>query len=332
MAPKGKKQPEKNIYDYSGLETGMRVQVEYDATYYAAEVVQVSTAKSRAKAPVKVTFKGYEGYDEWIGGDRLRSKALKVKSPEQKAPEKKGVKPKEKMQLVYWPVFAKGAAPALALEMGKFDWELGAGPGSKGTGDLLAEWAEMKPETTWGFLPNLKIGGTSVGSELAILQFLAKSRRSLAGFSQEEWFVSQELLHQAEELYQKLLAKLPTIMATDKSPDEYEKFMSGSDKTTHSSAQGLLVYLQQFEDFYTNRGGKDGKFTRSGITIGEIKLWATLQAVLFVKSDVLSSYPNLSAFMKRLSETPQGKGLLEGTLKNMSTPFVQFFQAPPNSS
>merc|ERR1712216_680969 len=216
-----------------------------------------------------------------------------------------------------------------ALEFGKFDWEMGAAPGSKGTGNIWAEWLEMKWDTTWGFLPNLKMGEVSVGSELAILQLLAKKRKNLAGFSPDEWLVSQELLHQSEELYQKITSNVPTIMAKDKSPDAYAKFMSGADKNTHSSGQGLLVYLQQFEDFYTKRGGKDGKFTRSGTTIGELKLWATLQVVLKVKSDVLDSYPNLSAFTKKLSETPQGKGLLEGTLKNMSGQFPQYFIAPP---
>jgi len=79
MAPRRQKQQQaKKEYDYSGLEAGMRLQAESDGYYYAAEVVQVSTSKNRAKAPVKVTYKGYEGYDEWVDGDRLRSKALKV--------------------------------------------------------------------------------------------------------------------------------------------------------------------------------------------------------------------------------------------------------------
>jgi len=79
MAPKKqpKKEPKK-VYDYSGLEKGMRVQAESEGVYYAAEVVMVSESKNRAKAPVKISYKGYEGYDEWVAGDRLRSKAMKV--------------------------------------------------------------------------------------------------------------------------------------------------------------------------------------------------------------------------------------------------------------
>merc|ERR1719400_1073962 len=78
MAPKGAAKKEKKQYDYSGLQAGMRLQAESEGVFYAAEVVQVSTSKNRAKAPVKVSYKGYEGYDEWVDGDRLRSKALKV--------------------------------------------------------------------------------------------------------------------------------------------------------------------------------------------------------------------------------------------------------------
>jgi len=78
MAPKKTAKQPKKVYDYSGLEKGMRVQVESDGVWYAADVAVVSDSKNRAKAPVKVSYKGYDGYDEWVSGERLRSKALKV--------------------------------------------------------------------------------------------------------------------------------------------------------------------------------------------------------------------------------------------------------------
>lgn len=86
MAPKpgAAKKAAKKTYDYSGLEKGMRLQVESDGAYYAAEIVQVSESKSRARAPVKVSYQGYDGYDEWVGGDRMRSRALKVVEAERK--------------------------------------------------------------------------------------------------------------------------------------------------------------------------------------------------------------------------------------------------------
>lgn len=77
MAPKAKAT---KAYDYSALSKGTTLQAESDGTWYAAEVVVVSEGPKRAKAPVKVHFKGYDNsYDEWLGGDRLRSKAVTVK-------------------------------------------------------------------------------------------------------------------------------------------------------------------------------------------------------------------------------------------------------------
>lgn len=66
-----------NKVDYSGLEQGMRLQAQQDGSWYAAEVVTVSKGKARAKAPVKVHYLGYGADDdEWLGADRLRSKAI----------------------------------------------------------------------------------------------------------------------------------------------------------------------------------------------------------------------------------------------------------------
>lgn len=86
MPPRKAAKPVKKVYDYSGLEPGMRCQAESEGEYYAAEILQVSTSKNRAKAPVKVTFKGYDAqYDTWVSGDHLRSKALKTVQPEKEA-------------------------------------------------------------------------------------------------------------------------------------------------------------------------------------------------------------------------------------------------------
>jgi len=83
MAPK--KAAKAKAYDYTGLSAGLVLQAESEGSWYAAEVVVVSDSQKRAKTPVKVHFKGYDNsYDEWLGGDRIRSKALKEKSPEKR--------------------------------------------------------------------------------------------------------------------------------------------------------------------------------------------------------------------------------------------------------
>jgi 2-Cys peroxiredoxin 5 len=89
MAPKRASKQPKKVYSYDGLEKGTSLQVEAEGAWYAAEVVQVSDSKNRAKAPVKVSYRGYEGYDEWVGGERLRSKALKVTTEKEEPKTKK---------------------------------------------------------------------------------------------------------------------------------------------------------------------------------------------------------------------------------------------------
>merc|ERR1712224_554324 len=80
----------------------MRVQAESDGTYYAAKIVAVSTSKNRAKAPVKVSYNGYDGYDEWLGGDRLRSKSLKLAAPPKEGPAR------EAPHMTYFPIAGRG--------------------------------------------------------------------------------------------------------------------------------------------------------------------------------------------------------------------------------
>jgi len=114
--------------DYSGLEKGMRLQAEVDGVYYAAEVCSVNTR--RGKAPVKVHFCGYtDDHDEWLGADRLRSKAItpkeegsKGKNEEagKKGDAKEGKKTvwKKKLDLTDQ-AFYKGLGPRPCLEKGE---------------------------------------------------------------------------------------------------------------------------------------------------------------------------------------------------------------------
>jgi len=75
-------------YDYSELEKGMKLQVESDGKYYSAVVVAVGGKK--AKTPIKINFAGYtSASDEWVGGERIRSKHLTMKHEDEKAPRRR---------------------------------------------------------------------------------------------------------------------------------------------------------------------------------------------------------------------------------------------------
>mmetsp|Transcript_67201 Transcript_67201/g.119648 ORF Transcript_67201/g.119648 Transcript_67201/m.119648 type:complete len:557 (+) Transcript_67201:194-1864(+) len=82
--PKVDTEPEKNVGielgpDLSGLDVGLRLQAKGgDGVWYVAEVKSLSTSKKHAKAPVLVHYIGHGSEsDEWLGPERLRSKALK---------------------------------------------------------------------------------------------------------------------------------------------------------------------------------------------------------------------------------------------------------------
>lgn len=75
---KAKAKAKAKEYDFSALEKGVRLQAEAEGKYWAAQVVAVNPKKKAT--PVKVHWVGYtDASDEWVGCDRLRSKAIVLK-------------------------------------------------------------------------------------------------------------------------------------------------------------------------------------------------------------------------------------------------------------
>ena len=99
-----------------------------------------------------------------------------------------------KCKLTYFPVFAKGPGPALALAHSGLDFEI-ANP---------EDWASMKPTTPWGHLPLLEVGTLVIGHELAILSVIGRQSCKMGGAGSAEFAVSQQLMSQAEDIYQKI--------------------------------------------------------------------------------------------------------------------------------
>uniref|UniRef100_A0A7S2J534 Glutathione S-transferase n=1 Tax=Zooxanthella nutricula TaxID=1333877 RepID=A0A7S2J534_9DINO len=206
MAPK-KTAPKKaapKTYDFSGLEVGMRVQAESDGTYFAAEVVAVSTSKSRARAPVKVSYKGYEGYDEWLGGDRIRSKALKVVVPEKKTEDRPA---REAPHLIYFPLAGRGEVIRLIAAVG---------------GVKITESSELPEGCTKdmylspGSIPLLKHGDLRMSQSTAIENYVATLAPKFRRLSPKQRAVDQQFACIKEEILGNCAKTIFVTMKADK--------------------------------------------------------------------------------------------------------------------
>mmetsp|Transcript_97231 Transcript_97231/g.203101 ORF Transcript_97231/g.203101 Transcript_97231/m.203101 type:complete len:233 (-) Transcript_97231:209-907(-) len=208
----------------------------------------------------------------------------------------------EPLKFTYFPLFAKGASVALALEMSGLNWE----------GFFPEDWKKMKADTPFGALPMLEIPGIgTMAHELAMLNFIANQVPSMAGEGKKDFVISQQLLCEAEDIYKALQAKQDTVLQQNKvSKEVYEKFWGEPDGTTHNKEFGIKMYMGLLEEFYKRVGGKDGKFTSNGRTVGECKLWVTLRILTMIQADLLDSFAGLTEFYKRMLEEPEVKALL----------------------
>jgi len=191
MAPKKTAKGAKKAvtYDYSELEEGMRVQAESEGVYYAAEVKVVSTSKNRSKAPVKVAWKGYDSaYDEWVSGDRLRSKAIKKVTPEAEEKEKR---PPLEFNFGYWKIRGLGSVFRMIFEY----------KGVKYTDNQYAEGADWfgaaKPsileKNPLANLPYVECGSDVVCQTNACLSYIGNKLR-LNGGGYKARLLNEQLL------------------------------------------------------------------------------------------------------------------------------------------
>lgn len=317
-----------------GIETGMRLHAKYgdDGEYYPAVVTDVSSAKKRAKKPVKVKYNGYED-EVWVSVDALKSKKLrgnsapapapkakakakakaKVKAKaKDKAPEEK--KPREPVKFTYFAVWAKGPSIALALELSGIEW-VGAHP---------EDWkGSMKASTPWLELPTLEVPGAGlIGHEAAILNYIGKRSKKMDGYNMTDYLTSQQLMQEGEDVYK----RLAQIKGGQLSDEQQKAFWNAEDSTTHNKDFGIKVYLSLLDKFYTKCNAGEGKYTKSGITVGECKLFTMLHACKMCKDDVLNDYAGVKAFYDRFSQLEKTQHVIAGTGK-MPGQFKQYFGA-----
>ncbi|CAK0833134.1 unnamed protein product [Prorocentrum cordatum] len=270
------------IYEYSGLEEGTNLKVESDGTYYAAEVVAVSTSKGRAKAPVKVSYKGYEGYDEWVGGDRLRSRALKVVTPEKAAAKPKALAAGD-VRLHYWPARGRGEQVRLALAATGTSFE-------DVTFDIRHDAAKTaffeKCRELGGNLTNntpmLELGGKFYTQSTAIVKFVC-ARGGLV--ARRGTYEVDNIIAHVEDLRPicyKTIKFLGGVM-------EKEEFVDKSE-----------MHLRNLERLL----GEKQHFVENRMTAADICVYDLLDTMIEtqVPGHLASNFPRLAAFRERMGQ------------------------------
>ena len=221
--------------------------------------------------------------------------------------------------LTYFGLWAKGPAPALALSQSGLPWRW----------EFPSNWGELKPLTPWGHLPLLTLPDSSmIGHEAAILAYIAKvGAARVSGGTVAEYSVSMQLMAQAEDIYQKLVKAQPTIFARDKPPADVEALWLDADASKHNAQYSVPIYLSKIEKMTGPSSAFSDRFTESGVSVGECKLFAVLHACKLVKPDVLDKFAKLKAFYARFAALEETKGIIAGTL-NMTGPPKQYFVSP----
>jgi len=107
------------------LEVGTRLRAKFsDGAFYSAEVVSVSSAKKRSKAPVQVFFLGYDGSATWLPLSDLQSKLLPKASsgtaPAGKAKAKAKAKVKAAGPVADYSALVKGTVLRAKADDGKW--------------------------------------------------------------------------------------------------------------------------------------------------------------------------------------------------------------------
>mmetsp|Transcript_2580 Transcript_2580/g.4412 ORF Transcript_2580/g.4412 Transcript_2580/m.4412 type:complete len:243 (-) Transcript_2580:445-1173(-) len=220
------------------------------------------------------------------------------------------------VKLTYFPVFAKGPSVALALEHCGLHWE----------GAFPANWPTLKPTTPWGHLPLLELpDGSLIGHEGAILNWIARQKPVAAGATDADKAISDQLYYQAEDIYAALAKHQATCFAQSPCTEEERSlFWASSDQTKHNKKQGLSVFLLKLDEFHKNAEAPPGRFTSTGVTVGECKLFAILHMLVLIQPDVLAPYSMLSKFYDYFASLEPTKAVLADGAK-MPSAFSQYF-------
>eukprot|EP00038_Savillea_parva_P000313 m.95485 g.95485 ORF g.95485 m.95485 type:complete len:284 (-) comp10109_c0_seq1:111-962(-) len=208
--------------------------------------------------------------------------------------------------LLYFPLLAKGLGPALVAEFSGMKWK-----GPKSIGFEAKSWKEFKAagESPFGQMPILEIDEIRMSQTTAIVNTIArKTGASLEGGPGHQFAVSQMLIAESEDLYnkmQKMVATQYVNQSKKGGPAVFDQFWS---EVAPAELTKLEVLL----------GGQSGVANASrglwvpGATAGELMLFAMLHQMVLVKSGCLDDTLRLRAFYSGLMGDERVKRVLSG--------------------
>eukprot|EP01059_Diplonema_ambulator_P006853 TRINITY_DN1643_c0_g1_i2.p2 TRINITY_DN1643_c0_g1~~TRINITY_DN1643_c0_g1_i2.p2 ORF type:complete len:214 (+),score=98.69 TRINITY_DN1643_c0_g1_i2:53-694(+) len=208
--------------------------------------------------------------------------------------------------LTYFPVYARGFAPALCLEEHGLEW--------KGETKNMETWPAMKATgiCPFGQLPILETPDAGVIAQSGAIVAYVGHTKDAAGKNLKEKAANDMLLGLSEDFYGDMVKQQPTMFQKEKGSEEDRKAM------WETGFPARLAHLEKFAN------GKD-RFTEAGNSVGELTMFTTLHQMVLCQPDILDKFANVKAFYTRILNLPSTQSVVTGT--SPIGQFMQYFNA-----
>ena len=198
------------------------------------------------------------------------------------------------LKLIYFPLWAKGPAPALALAHSGL-----AGPAR--TRALEGARRRRRGRAARARDPRR-------GAPRARDPQLPRHARGGARGATEAEFLSQQLGARPRTCTRSS-SRCSRRCTRARPPEGFLAFWRAADARVHTRDFGLNLYHDHLARSAAPTPG-DARFTAAGCSVGECKLFASLHALVLIRADVLAPYPLLAAFYARFEAEPPTREIL----------------------
>jgi len=232
-------------------------------------------------------------------------------------------------ELRYFPLMAKGLGPALVAEHSGWPWSGNAT--LKFTID--EHWKELKPTTPFGQLPLLTVPGNitfQLAQTTAIVNYIGNiahsdgiqydqvSARDDLPRGSRRYAMSQQLIAEAEDIYNLMVKFLPTLYKQLSSVDgsvvtskgtaaDYSAFWAELLPPHLASLERLIPFNPEIVE-----EGMHGHRRCSTFLAGELHLFAMLYQAFLVSEKLLEGFPKLATWFKTIKDDARSQRVLGG--------------------